>query len=59
MSEELIAYLDDILIYRRTEEEVIQQTCKVLDILQKEKLFVKLEKSEFEIQTTKFLGFIV
>ncbi len=41
-------YLDDILIMSKTKEEHRQITCEVLKVLQKNKLFLKAEKCQFE-----------
>jgi hypothetical protein len=55
-----IAYMDDVLIYTNgTLEEHIQHVRKVLQYLHEHELFVKLEKYEFHIQETRFLGFII
>ena len=54
-----IAYLNDILVYSKTEEEHVQYVKRVLTLLKDYKLFLKLEKCEFYTRETKFLGFIV
>ena len=55
-----IAYLDDILIYTNgTLEEHIQHVRKVLVRLQEHELYAKLEKCEFHVRETRFLGFII
>ena len=38
----VIVYLDDILIFRKTREEHVLHVNRVLDILKKEKLFLKM-----------------
>src|SRR5436190_22441170 len=53
------AYLDDILIYLEDEEEHVLHVRKVLEHLQKAGLQVDIEKSEFNMNCTKYLGFIV
>jgi len=54
------AYLDDIIIYsKKNKEEHIQHVSIVLQLLIKNSLFVKLEKCEFHVKETTFLGFIV
>ena len=55
-----IAYMDDVLVYTNgTLEEHIQHVRKVLKRLQEHELYVKLEKCEFHVQETRFLGFII
>jgi hypothetical protein len=55
-----IAYMDDVLVYTNgTLEEHIQHVRKVLERLQEHELYVKLEKCEFHVQETRFLGFII
>ena len=52
-------YLDDILIYSKTEKEHKQQVRKVLLKLREAGLQVDIEKCEFHVQETTFLGLIV
>ncbi len=52
-------YLDDILIMSKTKEEHRQITCEVLKVLQKNKLFLKVEKCEFETLETEYLRVII
>jgi Reverse transcriptase (RNA-dependent DNA polymerase)/RNase H-like domain found in reverse transcriptase/Integrase zinc binding domain/Chromo (CHRromatin Organisation MOdifier) domain/gag-polyprotein putative aspartyl protease len=55
-----IAYMDDVLVYTTgTLDEHIQHVRKVLKSLHEHELYVKLEKCEFHVQETKFLGFII
>ena len=55
----VIVYLDDILIFTETLEEhwVIEQ--RVLELMRKHKLYLKLEKCEFEKTTIKYLGIVI
>jgi hypothetical protein len=53
------AYLDDILIYSRTEEEHTAHVRAVLQKLRDAGLFAKMSKCEFFVPETKFLGMIV
>lgn len=55
----VFVYLDDILIFSCNYQEHIQHVRQVLSQLLKHSLFVKLEKSEFHVSSTPFLGFIV
>jgi len=43
----MVVYLDDILIFTRTEEEHAKVIRQVLQVLQENKLFLHLEKYEF------------
>jgi len=52
----VIVYLDDILIFNKTREEHVRQ---VLDVLKKEKLFLKMFKCEFGKTSLLYLGHIV
>jgi hypothetical protein len=55
----LILYLDDILIFSGTWDEHVRHVKKVLDTLQREKLYVKFSKCEFGKTTLVYLGHIV
>lgn len=52
-------YLDDILIFSRTEEEHFEHLRLVLDILRRVDLKCRLRKCDFFKQELKFLGHIV
>ncbi len=53
------AYVDDILIYSDNLEEHEKQVIKVLTRLREAGLQVDIDKSEFSVTTTKYLGFII
>lgn len=53
------AYLDDILIYSRTRSEHEQHLRLVLTALREAGLYAKIEKCEFFVEETTFLGLIV
>ncbi|KAJ9523734.1 hypothetical protein QJQ45_020170 [Haematococcus lacustris] len=55
----VIVYLDDILIFSRTQEEHAQHLRRVLSLLQQHKLYAKLSKCEFGLSQTEFLGHII
>ena len=55
----VIVYLDDILIFTDTLEEHRQIVRRVLEILRKNKLYLKPEKCEFEVNEVEYLGVIV
>ena len=51
--------MDDILIYSDDPLKHNVQVKKVLQCLKKAGLQVDIKKSEFSVQSTKFLGFII
>lgn len=55
----VIVYLDDILIYSKTEEEHVEQVKTVLDRLMKHRLYAKMSKCEFHTDMVAYLGFVV
>nr|GFB25086.1 putative reverse transcriptase domain-containing protein [Tanacetum cinerariifolium] len=52
-------FIDDILIYSRSEEEHEAHLKTILDLLKKEKLYVKFLKCEFWLKEVQFLGHVV
>jgi hypothetical protein len=52
-------YLDDILIFTNSIEEHRWITCLVLDRMREHKLYLWLEKCEFEKTKMKYLGVII
>jgi hypothetical protein len=55
----VVVYLDDILIFMETIEEHRRITRRVMELLQKHKLFLKPDKCEFEKTTVEYLGVII
>jgi len=55
----IVVYLDDILIFTKTEEEHVQAVRQVLQVLKKNKLFLCLEKCEFYKQWIEYLGLVI
>ncbi|XP_074376979.1 uncharacterized protein LOC141718495 [Apium graveolens] len=55
----VIVFIDDILIYSKTEEDHAKHLRTILEILRKKKLYAKLSKCEFWLQEVQFLGHIV
>lgn len=53
------AYMDDILIYSDSPEEHEAHVKKIMTILKQHGLQVDINKSEFSVTKTKFLGFII
>ncbi|GJX27393.1 putative reverse transcriptase domain-containing protein [Tanacetum coccineum] len=54
-----IVFIDDILIYSKFKEEHEVHLKLVLELLKKEKLFVKFSKCEFWLQEVRFLKHVV
>lgn len=54
-----VAYLDDILVYSKTQEEHLKHLELVLEKLSQANLHVKLKKCEFFQPEVEFLGYIV
>jgi len=54
----VLAYMDDILIYAKTEEEHNQLVKEVLERLQKKGLAVSPEKCVWKTQEVEFLGYV-
>jgi hypothetical protein len=55
----VIAYLDDILVFSKTEAEHIEHNKKVLQQLREAKVTLKLKKYKFYVQKTSFLGYTI
>jgi hypothetical protein len=55
----IIIYLDDILIFSKTEEEYKEYIKKILRKLIDENLKIKIEKTEFYAKEVDFLDFII
>ena len=55
----MIVFIDDILIYSRSEEEHANHLRLVLEILQKERLYAKFSKCKFWLKEVQFLGHVI
>ena len=55
----VIVFIDDILIDSKTKEEHAEYLRIVLEILRKEKLYVKWSKCEFWLEQVQFLGHVI
>jgi hypothetical protein len=54
-----VVFIDDILTYSKTLEEHNEHLRKVLERLRSEKLYAKLEKCEFWLDSVSFLGHVI
>ena len=55
----VIVFIDEILVYLKSEEEHANHFCKVLGILGMQKLYAKIFKCEFWLSSVDFLGHII
>jgi len=55
----VVVYLDNILIFTKTEKEHAQVTRRVLQILKENKLFLRPEKCKFYKQQIEYLGLVI
>jgi len=55
----IVVYLDDILIFTRTEEEHTKAIRWVLQVLQEHKLFLCPEKCKFCKERIEYLGLVI
>ena len=54
-----MVYLDDIIIYLDSEKEYYKHVEQVLEQLNKAEIPIVIEKCEFLIKKTNFVGFII
>ena len=59
VEEIIIIYLDDILIFIQILEDYCKTVCKVLEVLAKYKLYLYLERYEFNKQRIKYLRLVI
>jgi hypothetical protein len=52
----IVIFIDDILIYSKTEEDHANHICVVLQRLRDHRLYAKFSKCEFWLESVKFLG---
>lgn len=55
----MFVYLDDILIFSKSQSKHEVQVRQVLQHLLENRFFVKSEKCEFHVSTVAFLGYII
>nr|CAD40414.3 OSJNBa0065J03.10 [Oryza sativa Japonica Group] len=55
----VVVFIDDILIYSKSEEEHEQHLCRVLEKLKEHQLYAKFSKCDFWLSEVKFLGHVI
>ncbi|GJX80007.1 putative reverse transcriptase domain-containing protein, partial [Tanacetum coccineum] len=55
----VIFFIDDILIYSKSEEEHAEHLKLILELLKKEELYAKFSKCEFWLSKVQFLGHVI
>jgi hypothetical protein len=55
----VVVFIDDILVYSRSEEEHEEHLCLALQKLREHRLYAKLSKCEFWIKKVAFLGQVI
>nr|GEU86638.1 putative reverse transcriptase domain-containing protein [Tanacetum cinerariifolium] len=55
----MIVFIDDILIYSKSEEEHAEHLKLILELLKKEELYAKFSKCEFWLSEVQFLGHVI
>nr|GEV68399.1 hypothetical protein [Tanacetum cinerariifolium] len=55
----VIVFINDILIYSKTQEEHVEHLRLVLELPKKEKLYAKFYKCEFWLSEVQFLGHVI
>ena len=55
----MIVFIDEVLVYLRSEEEHEQHQRAVLRTLREHRLFAKFNKCEFWLERVQFLGHVI
>ena len=59
LDEFILVFIDDILVYSRSEEEHVRHFHIVLQMLKEKRLYAKLSKCKFWLSSVVFLGDVV
>ncbi|TLX69919.1 hypothetical protein E9993_22690, partial [Labilibacter sediminis] len=59
LDKSVIVFIDDILVYSKTENDHALHLREVLELLRQEKLYAKFSKCEFWLRQVQFLGHVV
>ncbi|KAI3696894.1 hypothetical protein L6452_29499 [Arctium lappa] len=59
LDKSVIVFIDDILVYSKSETEHEQHLREVLEVLRKERLYAKFSKCDFWLKEVQFLGHVV
>ena len=55
----VVVFIDDILVYSKTEEEHAEHLRLTLEALRREKLYAKFSKCKFWLERVQFLGHVI
>jgi len=55
----VVVFIDNILIYSKTQEEHVEHLRLVLGVLREKQLYAKLSKCEFWMDEVQFLGHVI
>jgi len=59
LNKSVIVFIDDILVYSKSENEHAIHLLQMLELLRKERLYAKFSKCEFWLRQVQFLGNII
>ncbi|KAJ9546759.1 hypothetical protein OSB04_019302 [Centaurea solstitialis] len=59
LDKSVIVFIDDILVYSKSEAEHATHLREMLELLRKEKLYAKFSKCEFWLHQVQFLGHVI
>ena len=59
LDKSVIVFIDDILIYSKSEADHVVHIREILELLRKEKIYAKFLKCEFWLRQVQFLGHVI